>query len=88
MKDNLKIEQKIVLVNGNCELPNLGLNEEDVNMLINNVDCVFHCAATVRFDEHIRTAAYTNVRSTQDLISLAKKMKNLKVHKLFNRFNK
>lgn len=66
----------------------MGLNDEDREMLINNVNCVFHCAATVRFDEHIRTAVYTNVRSTQDLLLLAKKMQNLKVNKLLIIFNK
>lgn len=60
-------------------LPNLGLNDDDEKRLIDEVNCVFHCAATVRFDEHIKSAVNTNVRAVKDILKLAKQMNNLKV---------
>ena len=35
-------------------------------------------AATVRFDEKLKTAAAINIRSSMELLQLAKEMKNLK----------
>lgn len=72
-------ERKVSLVSGDCVLPNLGLDEETKKMLMEEVDCIFHCAATVRFDQHIKTAAYINVRATRDLLAMAKQVKHLKV---------
>lgn len=42
-----------------------------------NVDVVFHAAATVRFDEKISTSLNVNVRGTQNVIALCQKIKNL-----------
>lgn len=72
-------QSKVSLVSGDCVLPDLGLDEEIKKKLIDEVDVVFHCAATVRFDQHIKTAAYINVRAVRDLINMAKQMKKLKV---------
>lgn len=72
-------ERKISLVSGDCVLQDLGLDEETKKVLIQEVDCVFHCAATVRFDQHIKTATYINVRAVRDLLAMAKRMKKLKV---------
>lgn len=72
---------KVVLINGDCTLPDLGLNDEDKSKLINDTNCIIHCAATVRFDEKLRTATHINVRAVIDLIKMAKQMKNLKVRK-------
>lgn len=67
------------LVSGDCTLPDLGLDDDTKNMLYSEINCVFHCAATVRFDEAIKKAAYINVRATRDLLLLARKMKHLRV---------
>lgn len=64
---------------GDVGLPDLGLNEVDTMTLIEEVDCVLHFAATVRFDEKLRLAAYINVRGVRDIVKLAKNMKNLRV---------
>ncbi|XP_031330448.1 fatty acyl-CoA reductase wat-like [Photinus pyralis] len=73
-----KFMEKVVLVAGDCIKPELGLGGDDRETLLKNVTCVFHCAATVKFDEKIRTAAYINVRATRDLVNMAKQMINLK----------
>lgn len=64
---------------GDCLEPNLGLSELDKEILYNEVNFIFHIAATVRFDEKIRPATYINVRATQDILLMAKQCKNLKV---------
>ncbi|KAL3271477.1 hypothetical protein HHI36_021962 [Cryptolaemus montrouzieri] len=70
--------EKVSLVNGDCCQPDIGLSPESKNMLIKEVTSIFHVAATVRFDQHLRLAAYINVRSVRDLLKMAKQMPQLK----------
>lgn len=42
------------------------------------VNIVFHVAATVRFDEKLKTAIAINVRATEEICLLAQKMPKLK----------
>ena len=44
-----------------------------------SVNVVFHCAATVRFDEDLTKSVAMNVEAVFAIIDLAKKMKNLEV---------
>lgn len=67
-----------------CE-PNLGITEEEEKKLIENVEIVFHSAATVRFDEPLKMAVEQNIIGTKKVIDLTKKMKNLKVIYFFVR---
>jgi fatty acyl-CoA reductase len=48
------------------------------------VNIVIHSAATVRFDEHLRTAVNININALQDILKLSKGIKNLKVRSLVN----
>ena len=41
---------KFVAVNGDCSQPDMGLSDEDKQRLIGEVNIVFHCAASVKFD--------------------------------------
>lgn len=59
----------------------LGISEEQVKNLQSEVNVIFHSAATVRFDEHIRKAYEINVSGTKYLLEIARGMKNLKVKK-------
>ena len=45
-----------------------------------SVNIVFHCAATVRFDEDLTKSVAMNVSAVLAIIDLAKKMKNLEVN--------
>lgn len=45
---------KIVPVTGDIAEENLGLSDEDWEMLQEDVQITFHSAATVRFDEDLR----------------------------------
>ena len=41
---------KFIAVNGDCSQPDLGLSDEDKLRLINEVNIVYHCAASVKLD--------------------------------------
>nr|CAI5821300.1 unnamed protein product [Callosobruchus analis] len=73
-----KFRHKVVGIAGDCSLPDLGLSIEDRKLLIDKVNVVFHVAATVRFDEKLKTAVAINVRAGRDLLQLAREMRNLK----------
>ncbi|KAJ8956340.1 hypothetical protein NQ318_015078, partial [Aromia moschata] len=73
-----KFRHKVVGVGGDCSLPDLGLNDQDKNLLIREVNVIFHVAATVRFDEKLKMAVAINVRATQDILRLAGQMPNVK----------
>ncbi|KAI5723305.1 hypothetical protein M8J76_004078 [Diaphorina citri] len=69
---------KMVAVTGDCLKPGVGINSEDRQTLVDNIHVVFHCAATVRFDAHLKVAVSINLRATKALLEMAKEMKQLK----------
>ncbi|XP_061397100.1 fatty acyl-CoA reductase wat-like, partial [Musca vetustissima] len=68
---------KIHLIEGDCMLENLGISNDDHRTLIENVEVILHCAATIRFNETLSIATQINVQATMDLIAMAKEMKQL-----------
>ncbi|CAG9815212.1 unnamed protein product [Phaedon cochleariae] len=72
-----KFRHKVVGVAGDCSLPDLGLSVHDKKLLQDEVNIIFHVAATVRFDEKLKTAIAINVRATQDILHLASGMSRL-----------
>jgi len=84
MFDRLRIGKpdfmtKIKMIDGDLEQPSLGLSPRDHDWLIENVNFVFHCAATIKFNETLPTALRINIQGTENLLELATKMNNLKV---------
>ena len=47
-------KSKLVMIEGDLLLPNLGISNEDRKIIIDHVSIVFHSAATVRFDEPLK----------------------------------
>lgn len=47
-------KDKIIAIQGDLSADNLGLSERDKIMLQENVNIIFHSAATVRFDEPLK----------------------------------
>ena len=45
---------KVVALKGDISEENLGLSEEDFELLTDSVNIVFHSAATVRFNEELK----------------------------------
>ncbi|KAM3609502.1 uncharacterized protein V6R79_015928 [Siganus canaliculatus] len=71
--------EKIVAVNSDLTQLELGLSKQDQSVLTENINIVFHCAATIRFNEPLKDAVQLNVLATQKLLGLAHKMKKLQV---------
>ena len=57
----------------------LGLNLQERQILIDEVNVVFHVAASVRFDDSLTDAVIMNTRGTREVAKLALEMKNLDV---------
>lgn len=70
---------KLIPISGDINAKDLGLLPNDRQLLIEKVSIIFHVAATVRFDENLRDAIFTNLRSTRDICDLAQSMKNIVV---------
>ncbi|XP_050528205.1 fatty acyl-CoA reductase 1-like [Daktulosphaira vitifoliae] len=73
------IIKKIFPIAGDVLEPELGINKEDRKILTDEVDIVFHAAATIRFDEPLKKAVLLNTRGTKFMLALAREMKNLKL---------
>ncbi|KAJ6637081.1 putative fatty acyl-CoA reductase [Pseudolycoriella hygida] len=69
---------KLICVAGDIAQPMIGLTESDVTKLIENVNIVFHSAATVRFDQKLTDAANLNTLGSKRLWDLCEKMIQLK----------
>ena len=63
---------KLEIFSGDLLQPNMGLNCEDEQKLINSVQVIFHMAATIRFEEELKTAVKMNVETTNRVIEFAK----------------
>lgn len=46
--------EKVIAVNSDLTQPELDLSKEDQSILTENIHVVFHCAATVRFNEPLK----------------------------------
>ncbi|XP_026286499.1 fatty acyl-CoA reductase 1-like isoform X2 [Frankliniella occidentalis] len=82
--DRLRAEQphaldKIVVLPGDITELGLGLSQEHRALLQREVSVVYHVAASVRFDDPFRKAVFTNLRSTREVVELARGMPQLKV---------
>ena len=69
---------KVSIVNGDVSRPILGLAKYDYEALVNEVNCIFHCAASIYHEESLGTAAHTNVGGMKEVLELAERMKSLR----------
>ena len=79
IREQPEVMTKIIPVEGDISLPNLGLSVADLELLLNNVSLIFNSAATIRFNEDLRTAVQLNVRGPQQLLHICRQMKHLAV---------
>ncbi|CAG9854647.1 unnamed protein product [Phyllotreta striolata] len=73
------IVKKVFAVAGDVTFPDLGLSNENRQMIKDETEIIFHCAATIRFDEPLKKAVILNVRGTKLMLDLAKECKKLKI---------
>lgn len=64
---------------GDVSLSDLGMSTKDREKITSEAEIIFHCAATVRFDEPLKKAVLLNVRGTKLMLELAKGCKKLLV---------
>lgn len=62
---------------GDVSLPDLGISQADRELLAEKVHLIYHCAATIRFDEPLKRAVLLNTRGTKLMLELAKDFKQL-----------
>lgn len=70
---------KLSAVQGDVGEDNLGLSNNDKQTLIDNVNIVFHCAATLDFEADLKCTVKINLLGTRRVVELCKKIKNLNV---------
>lgn len=70
-------KKKLKIMNGDVQLRDLGLSNDDQEYIRNHVEIVLHGAATINFTESLKRAIETNLRGTKALLDLAKDMRNL-----------
>ncbi len=71
------IESKVKPIAGDLLKKNLALNPEDEKEIIENVNVIINCAASVDFNARLDEAISSNIIGTLEMLSLAKKIKNL-----------
>ncbi|CAG5080950.1 Similar to far1: Fatty acyl-CoA reductase 1 (Xenopus laevis) [Cotesia congregata] len=76
-KENPSVLDKVIPIEGDTIKEGLGIPDFERKVLIERVSVVFHVAASVRFDDPLKTAVFTNTRSTRDMCILAAQMKKL-----------
>ncbi|XP_019738532.1 fatty acyl-CoA reductase 1 isoform X2 [Hippocampus comes] len=76
-EDDAHFHRKIVPISSELTEPGLAISPEDADKLAACVNIVFHCAATIRFDEPLKHAVQLNVIGTQQLLGLARRMRHL-----------
>lgn len=69
---------KLKAVAGDVGQDNLGLNPEDERTVVENVNFVFHSAATLDFEASLKTTVDINLLGTKRIVTLCKKIRNLK----------
>ncbi|PAA46618.1 hypothetical protein BOX15_Mlig015523g2, partial [Macrostomum lignano] len=76
-QDRPDFRSQISPLQGDLFEPNLGLSQKDIELLIRNVSIVFHSAATVRFDEHLKIAVQMNLEGPKKVAELCERMPHL-----------
>ena len=80
------LKNKLVALEGDMMKPGLGLSPTDTKVIIENVTVIFNLAATIRFDEDLRTAFQMNVKGPRQLLNICHQMKHLNVGQQINTF--
>lgn len=77
LKSDPHVLKRVAPLAGDCQEPDLGLSNSDRQLLVDEVQVVFHAAATVRFVEPLHIALAINTRAALLMMELAKEMQNL-----------
>ncbi|XP_046975845.1 fatty acyl-CoA reductase wat-like [Vanessa cardui] len=78
LKEQPNVANKLVVVEGDSSKDNLGIDEKNWARLTDEVNVIFHAAASVNFRETLKMATFTNIKGTREVLKLAKACKHLK----------
>ena len=78
-KNEPDFEKKVTCVTGNVCHNNLGMSDEIYENLTKEITHVFHSAATVRFNESLKSSTETNVLGLKKIINFCNDCTNIKV---------
>lgn len=70
-------KKKVVPVIGVMDAENMGFDDETLAELRENVNIIFHVAATIKFNTHLRVAIQTNLTGTLRCIEFGKSLRSL-----------
>lgn len=70
---------RISVVSGDLSKLKIGLSDDDINLLCNEIEIVIHAAADVRFNIPLLDLIPSNVLGTRELLEIATKMSHLQV---------
>lgn len=73
------IFENIVVLSGDVGEENLGLNDADKITVINNVNVVYHCAATLDFEADLPTNVNINLLGTKRILQLCAQLNKCEV---------
>lgn len=74
---NTDIFNKLKPIQGDVGEENLGISDDDKQILIDNVNIVFHSAATLDFFQNLKTTTNINLQGTRRVMRLCSEIKNL-----------
>ena len=64
--------KKLVPINGDVSLPQLGLARDECELLGSCVSVVFHAAARIKFDRNVKETVNINVKGTRHVLDLCR----------------
>ncbi|XP_052738814.1 putative fatty acyl-CoA reductase CG5065 [Bicyclus anynana] len=76
---DIRLFSKLCVIQGDILEEDLGISEQDRIILQEEVQIVFHSAASVRFDQGLRYEITANVIGTKRVLELVEGMKNLEI---------
>lgn len=79
-KEKPHVMEKLLPIQGDLLQKSLGMSEDHYRLLCNSVNIVFHCAASIRFNDPLKSAVMLNSIGTKQMLDLAEQAKHLKVY--------
>lgn len=77
-KSSPDVFKKLIPIEGDVSVDGLGISQSDRSTLLNNVNVVIHSAASLDFNETLRTTVNINLLGTRRVLDLCKQIKDLK----------
>lgn len=77
VRANRGLMSKLSVVEGDVTQTNLGLSDQNLLRIMNEVSVIYHSAATIKFDEPLKQSIAINITGTKNMIELCRKIPQL-----------